>query len=181
MGALRPGSWQQVTLAFRTGAHETMRTVYVSQLASDPALVSNLSLHRDQRNEPVDCHRSGRPLCGELEYDDPLPVCDPEGLGRRCLSRVPGLAAYCTHLDPRTGEELWSAPFLEGAAGEPISGADVGGPVPVQMWEGRAQSRCRCGRGESRRRADVGGARPVTLQMRHRVASSVPVQVSTTS
>ena len=29
-------------------------------------------------------------------------------------------------------------------------GADVGGvsPVPVQMWAGRAQSRCRCGRGE---------------------------------
>ena len=22
------------------------------------------------------------------------------------------------------------------------------GPVPVQMWQGRAQSRCRCGRGE---------------------------------
>jgi hypothetical protein len=33
--------------------------------------------------------------------------------------------------------------------GEPSPGADVGGasPVPVQMWEGRAQSRRRCGSG----------------------------------
>jgi hypothetical protein len=31
---------------------------------------------------------------------------------------------------------------------EPSPGADVGGasPVPVQMWAGRVQSRCRCGR-----------------------------------
>ena len=29
------------------------------------------------------------------------------------------------------------------------------GPVPVQMWQRRAQSRCRCGRGEPSPGADV--------------------------
>ena len=33
---------------------------------------------------------------------------------------------------------------------QPSPGADVAGvgPIPVQMWPGRAQSRCGCGRGE---------------------------------
>jgi hypothetical protein len=46
-------------------------------------------------------------------------------------------------------------------------GADVAGasPVPVQMWQGRAQSRCRCGRGEPSPGADVAGASPVPVQM----------------
>jgi hypothetical protein len=34
-------------------------------------------------------------------------------------------------------------------------------PVPAQMWQGRAQSRCRCGRGEPSPRADVTRASPV--------------------
>jgi hypothetical protein len=33
-------------------------------------------------------------------------------------------------------------------------------PVPVQMWAGRAQSRCRCGRGEPSPSADVGRGEP---------------------
>ena len=43
--------------------------------------------------------------------------------------------------------------------GEPSPGADVAGaspavsPVPVQMWQGGAQSRCRCGRVGPRERA----------------------------
>jgi hypothetical protein len=37
--------------------------------------------------------------------------------------------------------------------------------VPAQMWEGRAQSRRRCGRGEPSPGADVGGASPVPAQM----------------
>ncbi len=32
-------------------------------------------------------------------------------------------------------------------------------PVPVQMWQGRAQSRCRCGRGEPSPGADVAGVK----------------------
>jgi hypothetical protein len=41
--------------------------------------------------------------------------------------------------------------------GEPSPGAYVAVvcPVPVQMWEGRAQSRCRCGRGEPSPVVDV--------------------------
>jgi hypothetical protein len=41
-------------------------------------------------------------------------------------------------------------------------------PVPAQMWPqhaGRAQSRCRCGRGEPSPSADVAGASPVPVQM----------------
>ena len=46
-------------------------------------------------------------------------------------------------------------------------GADVAGvsPVPAQMWPGRAQSRCRCGRGEPSLGADVAGVSPVPAQM----------------
>ncbi len=52
--------------------------------------------------------------------------------------------------------------------GEPSPGADVAGvsPVPVQMWQGRAQSRRRCGRGEPSPGADVWtGVSPVPVQM----------------
>jgi hypothetical protein len=51
--------------------------------------------------------------------------------------------------------------------GGPSPGADVGGvgPVPAQMWEGRAQSQRRCGRGEPSPSADVGGVSPVPAQM----------------
>jgi hypothetical protein len=38
-------------------------------------------------------------------------------------------------------------------------------PVPVQMWQGRAQSRCRCGRGEPGPGADAAGVSPVPVQM----------------
>ena len=51
--------------------------------------------------------------------------------------------------------------------GEPSPGSDVAGvsPVPVQMWQGSAQSRCRCGRGEPSPGADVAGVSPVLAQM----------------
>jgi hypothetical protein len=51
--------------------------------------------------------------------------------------------------------------------GGPSPGADVGGvgPVPMQMWQGWAQSWCRCGRGEPSPGADVGGVGPVLMQM----------------
>ena len=35
----------------------------------------------------------------------------------------------------------------------------------VQMWQGRGQSRCRCGGGEPSPGADVGGVSPVPVQM----------------
>jgi hypothetical protein len=38
-------------------------------------------------------------------------------------------------------------------------------PVPVQMWQGCAQSRCRCGRGEPSPGADVAATSPVPVQM----------------
>jgi hypothetical protein len=38
-------------------------------------------------------------------------------------------------------------------------------PVPVQMWQGWAQSRCRRGRGEPSPGADVAGVSPVLVQM----------------
>ena len=41
--------------------------------------------------------------------------------------------------------------------------------VPVQMWQGRAQSRCRCGRGEPSPGADVAGVSPVPVQMWQRL------------
>ena len=37
--------------------------------------------------------------------------------------------------------------------------------VPMQMWQGRAQSRCRGGRGGPSLSADVGGVSPVPMQM----------------
>ena len=57
--------------------------------------------------------------------------------------------------------------FRHAQAGEPSSGADVAGasPVPVQMWQGFARSRCRCGRGEPGPDADVAGVSPVPVQM----------------
>jgi hypothetical protein len=39
------------------------------------------------------------------------------------------------------------------------------GPVPVQMWQWRAQSRRRCGRLEPSPGADVAGVSPVPAQM----------------
>ena len=51
----------------------------------------------------------------------------------------------------------------------PSPGADVAraSPVPVQMRHGRAQSRCRCGRGEPSPGADMARrVRPVPVQMR---------------
>jgi len=47
------------------------------------------------------------------------------------------------------------------------SGADVAGvgPVPAPMWQGWAQSRRRCGRGEPSPGADVAGVSPVPAQM----------------
>jgi hypothetical protein len=38
-------------------------------------------------------------------------------------------------------------------------------PVPVHMWQGRAQSRCTCGKGEPSPGADVARASPVPAQM----------------
>ncbi len=45
-------------------------------------------------------------------------------------------------------------------------GTDVAGvgPVPAQMWQGWAQSRRRCGRGEPSPGADVEGVSPVPAQ-----------------
>ena len=51
-------------------------------------------------------------------------------------------------------------------------------PVPMQMWAGRAQSRCRCGRDEPSPRADVCGASPVPAQMWAESAQPVPAQVA---
>jgi hypothetical protein len=45
-------------------------------------------------------------------------------------------------------------------------------PVPAQMRQGRAPSRCRCGRGESSPGADAAGASPVPAQMRQGRAQS---------
>ncbi len=57
------------------------------------------------------------------------------------------------------------SPGADVSRGEPSPGADVAraSPVPAQMWEERAQSRCRCGRGEPSPGADVGGASQYTL------------------
>jgi hypothetical protein len=53
------------------------------------------------------------------------------------------------------------------SSGLHLTAQDVGGvsPVPVQMWQGRALSRCRCGRGGPCPGADVGGVSPVPVQM----------------
>ena len=47
-----------------------------------------------------------------------------------------------------------------------------GRPVPVQMWQGLAQSRRRCGSGEPSPGADVAAASPVLAQMWQRRAQS---------
>ena len=46
-----------------------------------------------------------------------------------------------------------------------LVGVHLRSPVPVQMWEGQAQSRCRCGRDGPSPGADVGGMGPVPVQM----------------
>jgi hypothetical protein len=38
-------------------------------------------------------------------------------------------------------------------------GAELVSPVPLQMWEGCAQSRCRCGKGRARSRCRCGNGR----------------------
>ncbi len=55
-----------------------------------------------------------------------------------------------------------SAPGTAHAVRSP--GADVAGvsPVPVQMWQRRARSQCRCGRGAPSPGADVAGVGPVS-------------------
>jgi len=64
----------------------------------------------------------------------------------------------------------------------PSPGADVGGVslVPVQMWQRRAQSRCRCGRGELSPGADVAAASPVPVPM-WPGASPVPMRQTRTA
>jgi hypothetical protein len=51
--------------------------------------------------------------------------------------------------------------------GERSPGADVAAvsAILVQMWPGRAQSRCRCGSGERNPSTDVAGVSPVPVQM----------------
>ncbi len=76
------------------------------------------------------------------------------------------------------------SPGADGARGEPSPGADVAGasPVPVQMWQGQAQSWCRCGCGEPSPGADVAGVSRVPVQMcqgraQSYVAGASPVPV----
>jgi hypothetical protein len=55
-----------------------------------------------------------------------------------------GRVGPCPVADVGRGEP---SPGADVGRGEPSPRADVGGvsPVPLQMWAGRAQSRCRCG------------------------------------
>jgi hypothetical protein len=67
---------------------------------------------------------------------------EPSGESRRrCGSGGPSPAANVGGVSPVLVP-------MDGSGG-PSPNADVGvaGPVPVQMWEWRAQSRCRCGQG----------------------------------
>jgi hypothetical protein len=97
-------------------------------------------------------------------------------------SRVPVLV-WQARVESRCRSKMWEGGPSSGAdvaAGEPSPGADVAAdgsepspgadvagvsPVPVQMWQAQAQSRCRCGRGGPSPGADVGGASPVLVQM----------------
>ena len=64
-------------------------------------------------------------------------------LGRSCAMASPGT----NNVD---AEALWQGRAGGRRSGGPIPSADVAavGPVPVKMWQGWAQSRCRCGSGE---------------------------------
>ena len=119
------------------------------------------------------------------EQQRPLPVVHERReidapLRRRRRLRLPPHAGWaqsrcrCGRGEPSPGAEVAAGEPSRGAdvaAGEPSSGADVaaGGPspgadvammsrVPAQMWQGRAQFRCRCGRGEPSPGADVAAA-----------------------
>jgi hypothetical protein len=62
----------------------------------------------------------------------------------------------------------WAHPAYIGCAvqrGVYVRACMGASPVPVLMWEGRAQSRCRCGRGEPSPGADEGGVSPVPALM----------------
>ena len=50
-------------------------------------------------------------------------------------------------------------------------------PVPARMWQGCAQSRCRCGRDAPSPGADVAGVNPVPVQMWQGCAQSIRVQI----
>jgi hypothetical protein len=56
-------------------------------------------------------------------------------------------------------------PHQMGNVGSAGTAARSRARVPVQMWEGWAESRCRCGRGGPSPGADVGGVGPVPVQM----------------
>ena len=60
-----------------------------------------------------------------------------------------------------------SREVARGDCREPSPGADVAGAsrVPEQMWQGRAESRRRCGKGEPSPGADVAGVSRVPAQM----------------
>jgi NADPH:quinone reductase-like Zn-dependent oxidoreductase len=90
--------------------------------------------------------------------------------------------AMCSPLNAGTyGSAKLSLPFVPGgegvakvvAAGSDVTDLKVGdrvlssgaSPVPVQMWQAAAQSRCRCGRRQPSPGADVAGGSPVPAQM----------------
>ena len=67
--------------------------------------------------------------------------------------------------DSGSGAHVEASVGGDGMVLTPIAGVAGASPVPVQMWQRRAQSRCRCGRGERSPGADVAGASSVPVQM----------------
>ncbi len=93
-----------------------------------------------------------------LDVGSPLPTSAPGNLGSSLPTSAPGQGL-------RTGAHRCHIGTSRGADVVRVS------PVPVRMWQRRAQSRCRCGGGEPSPGADVAGVSPVPVQMWQRRAA----------
>jgi hypothetical protein len=82
------------------------------------------------------------------------------GLRARACCACLQHSRWAWRMRPQRGADCGSA-VMQRCNG-PSSGADVAGvgPVPAQMWQGRAQSRCRCGRGWAQSRCGCGRREP---------------------
>ncbi len=84
---------------------------------------------------------------------------------RACASLVEG-SAHAVQVD--SSAPAWECSdfaTLHGQRCTLIGACDGGFPVPAQLWQRRAQPRCRCGRGGPSPGADVAGVSPVPAQM----------------
>ena len=80
-------------------------------------------------------------------------------------SRVWGCARLARIRDTSDIESTFCCLTVRWHAASSLAGASTNIVCDVEMWQGQARSRCRCGRVEPNPGADVAGLSPIPVQM----------------